>query len=143
MPYAASAVGDFHMVVDLTTATTNGSHYLTVRLNNNAVPTDTALSTFVITRGSTTGVQYIPKSSDDVVLYPNPAHDEVNVIYNASADIKSIAVYNIIGKIMAVYKVTENNNANLHIENMPSGIYFVRLMNSNGTVVLTRKFTKQ
>ena len=143
MPYPASAVGDFHMIVDLTTATTNGTHYLTVRLNNNAVPTDTALTTFVITHGSTTGVQYMPKSPDDVILYPNPSHDEVNVIYNASADIKSIAVYNIIGKVMAVYKVTENNNANLNIENIPSGIYFVRLMNSNGSVVLTRKFTKQ
>jgi hypothetical protein len=76
-------------------------------------------------------------------LYPNPAHNEVNLVYNTTADIKNIAVYNIIGKVIAVYKVTENNSANLNLENLPSGIYFARLINSQGNVVVTRKFTKQ
>ena len=142
MAYMPSATGDFHMIVDLTTATTNGTHYVTVRLNNASVPADTALTTFVITKGST-GVQYFPRSSDDIVFYPNPAHDEINVVYSTASDVKNISIYNIIGKLLAVYKVTDSNSANLNLENIPSGIYFARLMNSQGNVVCTRKFTKQ
>jgi len=139
---SASSIGDFHMIIDLTTATTTGTYYLTVRLNNSTTTSDTALTTFVINKPSTTATPVI-KHTEEVVLYPNPARDEINVIYDASADVKNIAVYNLIGKVMAVYKVTENNSANLNLENLPSGIYFARLLNSQGNVVVTRKFTKQ
>jgi hypothetical protein len=74
--------------------------------------------------------------------YPNPAQNEVNVAYDANADIQNIALYSIIGKVLRVYKVT-GNSANLDLENIPSGFYFVRLMNSHGDAVATRKFTKQ
>jgi hypothetical protein len=77
-----------------------------------------------------------------VSLYPNPANSEVNVVYDEAADIKSIGIYNIIGKLMTVYKVS-GKSANLNIENIPAGIYFVRLLNGQGQVVVTRKFTKQ
>lgn len=133
--------GDFHMVVDFTNTTSTGCHYMTVRLNNHSVLTDTATETYVVCN-STTGVPTVSKA-DDILLYPNPAHDEVNIVYDANADIKNIAVYSIIGKVVAVYKVTNNSSANLNLENIPSGIYFARLMNSQGNVVGTRKFTKQ
>ena len=82
------------------------------------------------------------KPAEDFVLYPNPAYNELNVVYDASLDVKNIAVYNIIGKVMSVYKVS-GTSANLNIENIPSGIYFLRLYNSTGSVILTRKFTRQ
>ena len=41
-----------------------------------------------------------------------------------------------------VYKVN-GNSANMSLENMPGGIYFVRLVNSAGNIVATKKFTKQ
>jgi hypothetical protein len=75
-------------------------------------------------------------------LYPNPALNEINVVYDGSADVKDIAVYNLIGRVMMVYKVT-GSSANLNIENIPAGIYFVRLLNTHGNVVITRRFTKQ
>jgi len=101
---------------------------------------------FVITHpGSTLSApNTIAGTTDNSVnLYPNPAKDELNVVYSAAADVKTITVYSIIGKVMGVYKVTDTEGANLNISNMPSGIYFVRLTNSNGEAVVTRKFTKQ
>ncbi len=141
MPYGTT-LGDFHMVVDFTSSTSTGCHYMTVRMNNHSSATDTAYETYVICNYPLSAPIF-NKSSDDIILYPNPAHDELNVVYDASSDIKNIAVYNIIGKVLTVYKVTNNNSANLNIENIPSGIYFVRLINSHGDVVVTRKFTKQ
>jgi hypothetical protein len=135
-----NGTGDFHMLLDLSTATSYGTHYVRYKFSSNST-TDTAVETFICTR-TTTGVTSMVKSVDNVVIYPNPASSELNVIFDPNADVKNMAVYNIIGKVMTVYKVT-GESANLNLENVPSGIYFVRLINSHGGVVATRKFTKQ
>jgi Secretion system C-terminal sorting domain len=135
--YAAGATGDFHMVLNLSGATTGGTHFMTIRLVN---ANDTAFETFIVTYP--TAVVPTVKNADEVILYPNPAINEVNIVYDANADVKTVAIYNLIGKMMQIYKVS-GNSANLNIESMPSGIYFVRLMNAHGDVVLTRKFNKE
>ena len=88
------------------------------------------------------GVPAVNMQLNEAVLYPNPAKNEVNLVYNEASDVKNIAVYNIIGKVMAVYKVG-STSANLDLNNMPPGIYFAKLYSSAGNVVATRKFTKK
>jgi len=139
-PYALDTPGNFELSLDLSTADTLGSHFVTVAVKD-TIANYTRNFTFIVNKVPT-GVPVINNQVNDIILYPNPANDELNVVYDASADIKSIAVYNIIGKVLAVYKVA-GTGANLTLENIPSGIYFVRLCNSNGNVVATRKFTKQ
>ena len=139
--YPAATTSSFDLSENLQTATSTGCFYVTVELAE-AVPGSTPkLMTYVVCK-SPLSVPGVANTEDKVVLYPNPASNEVNVIYDMSADVKNIAVYNIIGKMMNVYKVT-GNSANLNLENLPSGIYFVKLYSSNGGVVATRKFTKQ
>ena len=122
--------------------TSSGTHYLSVYMTD-GVPLGTSKTlTFVISRGTTSTPTINKAGEDNVILYPNPANGEVNVVYDANADVKSVAIYNIIGKMMTVYKVN-GNSANLNIENVPAGIYFMKLYNSKGNVVVTRKFTKQ
>lgn len=144
-PYAASITnGMFKLQIDLATAsgtTTTGTHYIRVRINNKFASTDTAIQTYIVTK-TTTSVKVV-KSTGDVTMYPNPATTALNLVYEASADIKNIAVYNIIGKQVNMFRVGGNTSASLNVENLSAGIYFVRLMNSNGEVVATRKFTKQ
>jgi hypothetical protein len=137
--YPAGA-GDFHMVTDLSSMPT-GCYYVKVKFNTTGIPVEADSAVLKVCKAPV-GIATV-KNQDDVMLYPNPATNELNVVYNASADIKNIAVYNIIGKAMAVYKVTDNNSANLNLESIPAGIYFVRLLNSHGEVVVTKKFTKQ
>ena len=43
---------------------------------------------------------------------------------------------------MSIYRAG-GNSANMSVENMPAGVYFVRLINNRGDIVATRKFTKQ
>ena len=148
-PYYANAtkdsIQDFHVVLNLPVGATPGTYYLTTILRditNGTLGAPTKTATFIFNK-TAEAVNNVNSMDANVVLYPNPAHNEVNLVYNTTADVKNIAVYNIIGKVIAVYKVTENNSANLNLENLPSGIYFARLINSQGNVVVTRKFTKQ
>lgn len=122
----------------------NGS---TAWVQANIYPTGSPLGstkslTFIITKGTTTSAANIIKSEDNIVVFPNPAKSSVNVVYGAGMDVKNIGIYNLIGKMVSVYKVG-SNSAKLDVENLPSGIYFVRLFNSQGKVVGTRKFTRQ
>lgn len=98
-------------------------------------------ATFIATKVPT-GVVNVTKVEDDIVLYPNPAKDDINVIFDADADVRNIAVYNLIGKVVSIYKVN-GNSAKLNASNIPSGIYFVRLLDGQGRVIATRKFTRQ
>jgi hypothetical protein len=137
-PYSTT-VGDFHLQVNADDAVTTGCYNVRVKLWNSTAPNDSIIETYIVCKYPTS----VPVvKSTEPVIYPNPATAELNVVYDATADVKNIAVYNLIGKVVSVYHVT-GNSANLNLENVPAGIYFLRLMNSNGQVVATRKFTKQ
>lgn len=138
--YIPNQAGDFHLQLTGMDGVSAGTHYLTMNLKVKG-GVDSKDITFVIAKWAT-NVKGVSTSSDDVVLYPNPARGELNVTYNAKAGIKTAAVYNLIGKQLVAYKVG-STSAKLNIDNIPSGIYFLRLMDANGKVVATRKFTHQ
>lgn len=140
-PYAAGTTGNFDVQADFDPATTLGTYVLRVKLYNQAVPADSAIETYIFSKLHPTGVATV-KSASDFSLYPNPANNEVNVVFDESADVKNVAIFNIIGKMVSIYKVN-GNSANIGLESVPSGIYFVRLLNSQGNVVGTKKFSKQ
>jgi hypothetical protein len=139
--YLPGVMADFHLSLDLSAATTLGTYYLTVVMRDTA-SLQTKNIVFVITK-SAAAVPTVSMTEDEVVTYPNPARNELNVLFSKEADVKTIAVYNLIGKVINVYKTTVDNSAMLDIRNLPSGLYFIRLMNGNGGVVATRKFTKE
>ena len=134
---------DFHLMGDLTDVSTEGPYYMTVRLRNEANTTDEHTQTYVVSRG-TAHVAYMSRSSGDdaVVVYPNPATNVVNVMFNGLYGVTGIGVFSFIGSEMKVYS-TVDNSAALNIEHLPSGIYFIKLLNAQGYVVATQKFTKQ
>ena len=129
--------GDFHMQINLAGATTtSGTYYMTVKFFS--FPT-TAYETFMVSYPTALP---IVRNSEETLVYPNPATSSVNVVFDATMDIKNVAIYNIIGKMMCIYKVN-GNSANLNTDNLNPGIYFLRLINAQGEVAVTRKFTKQ
>lgn len=134
--YGASATNDFHLQLDLSAATSTGSHWMTVRVTE---PGGGAKNMTFIINKVPVGIANVV-NANDVNVYPNPAHDEVNVVFNG--DVKNIVIANIIGSVMTVNRVN-GSSANLSLENMPSGIYLVKLINSQGNIVATKKFTKQ
>ncbi len=139
-PYPVSGNHDFHLQFNQGAATSNGTYYVRAKLVNPAAP-DSVYATFIVTK-TAVGVEQVTRTNEELSLYPNPATSEINLVYGGSADVKTVSIYNIIGKLMSVYRVN-GNSANMSLENMPGGIYFVRLADAQGQIVATRKFTKQ
>ena len=135
--YAPGVPGNFSLSLNYSSVSL-GTHYFVITLGSG---TFTKKTVFVINKVPV-AMPTVPTGVSEVVLYPNPAHDELNVVYDANSDVKNIAIYNVIGKVMMVYKVS-GSSANLNLENIPGGIYFVRLYNSSGNIMATKKFTKQ
>ncbi len=134
--YSASST-NFHMNIDLLgAANTTTPHHITVKF---MVLGQTSYETFFVTPPTSINKT---RKNEDVTLYPNPATNTVNVVYDASLEVKNVAIYNLIGKLVSIYKVN-GNSASMGIENLNSGIYFLRLINNAGEVVQTKKFTKQ
>jgi hypothetical protein len=131
---------DFKVQYNATNGALSSSSFITFRFVDLATGLQKS-ATFIATKVPT-GVVNVSKVDDDVVLYPNPAKDDLNVIFDPNSDVKNIAVYNLIGKIVSIYKVN-GNSAKINVSNVPSGIYFVRLLDGQGRVVATRKFTRQ
>lgn len=116
-----------------------GPYYVNAEISEGST-TDTV--TFEVVKFTTGVTKVSVASKDDVTVYPNPARSEVNVSFSKDAGIKAVAVYNLVGKQMMAYRIS-GNSAKLDIEKIPSGIYFIRLMDGSGQVVATRRFTHQ
>lgn len=79
-----------------------------------------------------------PKSNS-IVIYPNPTFETFEVTEDSS--IKTIAIYNIIGKEV----MTVNHRAGqLHdVSTLNEGIYLVRMLDANNEVVKVIRMTKE
>lgn len=97
--------------------------------------------TFAINKWAT-NISRVNNSKDEVAVYPNPAYNEVNVTFNKELGVRNVAIYNLVGKQINNYRVN-GNSAKLDIARIPAGIYFLRLVDNNGRVVATRRFTHQ
>ncbi|HRO42336.1 MAG TPA: T9SS type A sorting domain-containing protein [Flavipsychrobacter sp.] len=139
-PYNAGQWENFYAQFDGDNAPLGSSAWITVQAQD-TVHLQSRTFTFIATKYAT-GVSTVVKSDDNIMLYPNPAKNNVNVVFDASLGVKNIAIYNLIGKAVKVFKVS-GNSAKLEINEIPSGIYFVRLINAQGQIVATRKFTHQ
>jgi hypothetical protein len=136
--YNPGVSGDFHLQLNIAGSASSGSYYLTLNLDGGGSSKNI---TFVLNKFPT-AINNVSAKNTEVSLYPNPAHGTLNVNFDDDAGVKNIAVYNLIGKEVANYKVN-GSSAQLDIDNIPAGIYLLRLLDAQGHVLATRKFTHQ
>ena len=87
-----------------------------------------------------TDVNNIKANAKDVVIYPNPATDKLNVSLPKGGDAKKITLHNFVGKEVANYNVT-SENISLNIKDIPAGMYYIRVADAQGRVIQTKRFT--
>lgn len=75
-----------------------------------------------------------------ISLYPNPASDYF--MLKNSENVSIVIVYNIVGRQMKRYKVNSTNDR-FTINDLPKGMYVIRLMNSNNDVLQTLRMNKR
>ncbi len=140
--FLAGTSGDnFFLSIDFAATTSTGCYYITVRMNNVAIPADVKTETFIICKNPTF-IRAL-RSSEEISIYPNPATNTLNVIYGAGSGVRELAIHNIIGRQLNSYRVTDDYSASLNIESIPPGLYSLRLLDANGYVLATRRFAKQ
>ncbi len=142
-PYPAMGAGS-GMTFDLSMACldTLGCYYITVNLTDSAVATSQHNITYMVCK-TALGIDNTTTAQDDIQLYPNPVSDELNITYSTTTHVKNITVYDMIGKVIISTTPTQSNSATIHTSNLPSSVYFVRLVDEQGMVIATRKFTTQ
>jgi len=84
------------------------------------------------------GIQTIFTYSD-YVMFPNPAMAELNFIIK-DAKARKVEVYNVNGVLVQSFMV-ENERTQINSYNMSNGMYFYHVVDANGGVLHTDKFT--
>jgi Secretion system C-terminal sorting domain len=138
--YPAGDTAVLDLALDLSTATSTGCFYVTVRLYNPAIVADSADETFIICFPSTLAAPAI-SPGNKVAVFPNPAGNELNVTYDKNAGVQIVKVFDILGKEIISQPCTDGH-ISLNMLGVSKGVYYVQLLNDKGTVVVSRKFVK-
>lgn len=70
-------------------------------------------------------------SSDSFSIYPNPAHDFTNLLYNISGGDLIFEIYNTCGVLVKSIPVNyEYSNQKINVSDLVPGVYFIKLKNS-------------
>lgn len=82
-------------------------------------------------------VQHIYDSMEDVVIYPNPTGNVLNI---KGFEVSSVQVYSIAGTMMISEESTYNNRVD--VSHLPMGIYIIKMTDIEGRVAMD-KFLKK
>lgn len=133
---APSTIGEFYIWPDLSAASV-GTHYAKINLSHGSYSKD---SWYIFTK-ATTGVISASKAQNDVILYPNPSTNEINILHDSKLRVENILVCSADGRLMITTK-SSGPASKIDVKNMPSGIYIVRLLNESGQITATSRFTR-
>ena len=85
---------------------------------------------------SALGTAEFENTINTISLYPNPAHEVLNI--SSTNSISKIEVYDMQGRNVA----SNNNASNVNVESLVKGVYIVKVMQENGSVV-AKQFIKK
>ena len=109
-----------------------GDYFVTVTdANSCTIISDTVAVGFGI------GIRYIADHLS-VVLYPNPAQDELTVLINLTYDFTLMA-YDVRGKHVLTVDMEDGKN-NISLANLSGGLYVYHILGNSGVVLTHGKF---
>ncbi|MCK9616887.1 MAG: T9SS type A sorting domain-containing protein [Lentimicrobiaceae bacterium] len=74
-----------------------------------------------------------------VSLYPNPASSVIKLQYNINSSKAEVKLYNLTGTLVKQSQLSQNANLfTMNVSNLPSGVYYISLI-ENQKIVVTRK----
>jgi hypothetical protein len=85
----------------------------------------------------TTGIATVGEEIKNVVVYPNPTNDVVNVLMDVTAATSTIAVSDLSGRTLLTETVEGNGfiNKTIDLSSFTTGIYFISISNGNSRSV--------
>ncbi len=112
----------------------------TLSVTNNVGCSSSGTVTQVVSNCSSVGINEFD-NDNTISIYPNPANQFMTIsLMTESADTKIFHIINALGEVIVTEKATSSNTT-LNIDNLKSGIYFVKMKSKNGSAI--KKFIKQ
>jgi hypothetical protein len=81
------------------------------------------------------------RTNTGVKVYPNPATDYFSIQDDYDV-VERVIVYNMIGRVMKNYLTNTNPNNKYTLNDLPEGLYIIRLLNARGGTVKTIRLNK-
>jgi Leucine-rich repeat (LRR) protein len=98
----------------------------------------------IVTNTATTAIQLLGNPdfefSEYFALYPNPAKNMLNIQSKNGVEVKSIAVYNMLGQLVQAVTNMENTSS-IDVSQLKAGNYFIKVNSVNGNAA--SKFSKE
>lgn len=87
-----------------------------------------------------TGIGETPEQNGGLILYPNPAHDQVQVLWNGldNADPGQLEVIDAIGQLVFSRPIAANSTLQVNVKDLPTGVYTISVLNSKGERSLSK-----
>ena len=81
--------------------------------------------------------------SNKLILTPNPTNNLLNISFNFNEEIiNQLEIVNVLGEQVFVKNNITNSTININVADLNSGIYFVNMLNNNGSIIATEKLIK-
>lgn len=101
--------------------------------------------------GGSPGIKYDPNcgstivkniNSSDILIYPNPVHDELNIKFSENIHMNNVRIFNSLAEqVIFEYINSQTININLPLNKYPSGIYLIQIQDIDSEI-RTFKFIK-
>ena len=111
-----------------------GTHIITYTYTDINACANTAEITMVV--DLCTGINAVSNTASFTV-YPNPTNSSLTI--NTSVNYSSIQIVNMLGQFV----FTKEKSISLNVSSLPSGIYFIQLVDTKGSVIGKEKFVKE
>ena len=111
-----------------------GTHIIIYTYTDINACSNTAEITMVVS--SCTGINEVSNTASFTV-YPNPTNSTLTI--NTKAIYSSIQIVNTLGQLI----FTKEKSTSLNVSSLPSGIYFIQLLDNKGSIIGKEKFVKE
>jgi hypothetical protein len=122
----------------------NPTHtYAATGVYNVCVTATNACDTYTFCKNLDTSIlgtgDFVLENKTALLLYPNPAQNQVNIQYESQAAIAQLEIYDLTGRLIASHSTTEAKGTwQLPLHNMASGIYVV-VLKENNQIIMQKK----
>jgi len=81
---------------------------------------------------NTTGINQLPSNDEQLLIYPNPASNQLTIISN-QLSIGTVRVTNIVGQVVYSFTLPAANkySKQIDVSTLPAGLYFVSVISGN------------
>lgn len=135
---SVSPLGVNSSTVNISTFGALGNVSVTYTITNNkGCSNSRTISANVVNCGSRGMNSKIASENEAFVLYPNPATENITVV---TTDIKEIIIVDLMGKILFSKKYSNDNKAQISLNNFKVGVYFVKVINAKDEIKISKLF---